>query len=105
MESYNIATIIFLSLLLLRVFVTCFCSNYRANGGCMKKNSSYADTSERVGSRHRHSDIFIIDLNDDSSNNSHRNEVQPPSYECLNEEMSPPDYEVAVKLPPLASNR
>lgn len=105
METYNIATIIFISLLVLRIFVTCFCSDYRENGGCMKKNSSHADTTERESSRRRHSDIFIIDLNVDGSNDSHRIEVQPPSYECLIEEMPPPDYEEAVKLPPLVSNR
>ena len=104
MESYNIATTIFISLLLLRVFVTCFCANYRENGGCMKKNSSYADNSERESSRRRNSDIFTIDLNVDSFNDIHRIEAQPPSYEYLNEEMPPPDYEEAVKLPPVPSN-
>jgi hypothetical protein len=105
MESYNIATIIFVSLLILRILVTCFYSSYRENGGCMKKNSSYANTSERESSRRGNSDIFVIDLSVDSSNDGRRIEAQPPSYECLNEEMPPPDYDDAVKLPPLASTQ
>lgn len=82
--------------------MTCFWSHYLKNGGCIKKNSSYSDTSGEEIAQRRDSDVFIIDLNSDGSDC--RNDIQPPLYECLVEESSPPDYDVAVKLPQLQTD-
>lgn len=101
MESYNIATIIFFVLFVIRIFVTCCISYYRKNGGCRRKNS-YTDNALDGDSARRRlsSDIFVINLNDHSDS---RIEVEPPSYDSLTEEIPPPNYEEAVKLPPLTS--
>lgn len=102
MESYNIATIIFLSLFAFRIFFTCFWSHYRKNGCCVKKNSSYRDPSDEEITHRRGSEVFTINLNYESSDC--RIDAQPPSYECLDEEVSPPDYDEAVQLPPLQND-
>ena len=101
MESYNIATIIFLVLFIARIFVTCCLSYYRKNGGCARK-SSYTENAPggENGHRRRSSDMFVINLNDHRDG---RVEVEPPPYDCLIDEMPPPNYEEAVKLPPLTS--
>ena len=101
MEVYLTATIVFLILFFLRIFVSC-CLPYIRENGCpiIKSDTSVSDdeSSSTRGRRHPNG-VFVIDV-DGISN---RTEVELPSYEQY--ELPPPAYEDAVKLPPFASNQ
>jgi hypothetical protein len=99
MEVYLAATIVFLILFLLRIFVSCCLPYIRENGCPIIKSDTSVSDDESTGRRHRNG-VFVIDV-DGISN---RTEVELPSYEHLEDELPPPAYEDAVKLPPFANN-
>lgn len=91
MEIYTVATIIFLLLLIGRIFSSCCIAYYNQTGGCSKKSVSDDEVSSPRAS------IFVIEVEPQRFND----DLDLPSYEYLMEEAAPPAYDEAIKLPPV----
>lgn len=95
MEIYVTATIIFLIIFILRIALSCWMSHRRGERPCPcgKPPMSNAADSDDEGVRRSADRVYVIECLD----------VEPPSYENLmaDDQLPPPAYEDAVKMPPI----